>query len=111
MADTPPPVEHDAESQRFSVTLDGPGEVGYVHYAPTPSAQPETTDGADSTPHLVRFDYIFVPPAARGSGLNHRLLHAAFDHARAAGWTVEATCPYIRQSWLPRHPEYHDLLA
>ena len=38
------------------------------------------------------------------------LVRAALDHARAAGWKVEAQCSYS-SAWIAKHPEYQDLLA
>ena len=104
------PVQHDPAAQRFSLDLDG--QTAYVHYAPpAPPPGESSTDTTETTPAVIRFDYVFVPPSHRGKGVNSRLLKSAFDHARSAGWTVKATCPYIRDAWLPRHPEVHDLLV
>jgi predicted GNAT family acetyltransferase len=40
-----------------------------------------------------------------------RLAAAAFDQARAAGWRVRPTCPYLADAWVPRHQEVQDLIV
>jgi predicted GNAT family acetyltransferase len=60
---------------------------------------------------VVRFDRVFVPPSHRGRGVAGRLAAAAFDQARAAGWRVRPTCPYLADAWVPRHQEVQDLIV
>jgi predicted GNAT family acetyltransferase len=50
-----------------------------------------------------------VPPDLRHRGLANALAHAALEHARAKGYTVIATCPFVLQ-YLSRHPEYRTLV-
>jgi predicted GNAT family acetyltransferase len=51
-----------------------------------------------------------VPPSLEGRGIAARLVAAALDHARDAGWTVRPLCSYVR-SYMQRNPETQDLLA
>lgn len=51
-----------------------------------------------------------VPDALRGRGIAGQLVRAAFDRARAEGWTVAPQCSYAA-AWAERHPEVGDLLA
>jgi len=50
-----------------------------------------------------------VPSAARGQGAGGRLVQAALEHARAAGWRVIPSCWFVA-NWVARHPAYRDLL-
>ena len=89
------PITHDQHARRFELELDG--ETAYVDYRPL----------ADQ---VVEYRYVYVPPAHRGTGSAGRLLKFAFDHARQQGWTIRPTCSYIAGRFLPRFPEYHDLV-
>jgi len=48
--------------------------------------------------------------ARRGRGIAGQLTRAAFEHAKAQGWTVRPECSYAA-AWAERHPEYSDLTA
>jgi predicted GNAT family acetyltransferase len=51
-----------------------------------------------------------VPPQLEGHGIASKLVQAAFDHAKEAGWDVLPVCSYV-SSWARRHPEVEPLLA
>lgn len=51
-----------------------------------------------------------VPDAIGGRGIAGQLTRAAFEHAKAEGWTVRPECSYAA-AWAERHPEYSELLA
>ena len=51
-----------------------------------------------------------VKPEFGGRGVASRFATWAFEDARARGLKVVPSCPYIR-AWIPRHSEFHDLLA
>jgi len=51
-----------------------------------------------------------VPEAVAGQGIAGSLTRAAFEHARAQGWTVQPDCAYAA-GWAERHPEFGSLLA
>jgi predicted GNAT family acetyltransferase len=51
-----------------------------------------------------------VPPQLEGHGIASKLVQAAFDHAKQAGWDVLPVCSYV-SSWARRHPEVEPLLA
>jgi predicted GNAT family acetyltransferase len=55
-------------------------------------------------------DYVFAPPALRGTGASGRLMTAVAEEARAKGLSVTPICGYAA-TWLKRHKEYADLLA
>ena len=50
-----------------------------------------------------------VPPAYRGQGIAEKLCDAAFDYARSEGLAVLPSCKYVRDHFLPRNKECHDL--
>ena len=84
---------HDATG-RFTVVVDG--HVAELDYR---------VEGGTMT-----LFHTGVPEAIGGRGIAGDLVRAALDHARAAGWKVEAQCGYS-SAWIRKHPEYQDLLA
>jgi len=87
-------IRHDAAEHRFSVVVDG--HVAEIDYHMSGGTMVITHTG--------------VPEAIGGRGIAGDLVRAALDHARAAGWKVEAQCGYS-SAWIRKHPEYQDLLA
>ena len=87
-------IRHDADAGRFSVVVDG--VVAELEY--------RRDDGTITILHTG------VPSPIGGRGIAGDLVRAALDHARAAGWKVEAQCSYS-SAWIAKHPEYQDLLA
>ena len=82
-------VEHDEQRERFFVTLpEGEAELVYGEFS----------DG------ILDLRHTEVPPAARGEGVADALVRAALAFARARGYQVVATCPFV-QRWLKAHPE------
>ncbi|MEM1211067.1 MAG: GNAT family N-acetyltransferase [Planctomycetota bacterium] len=92
------PVTHDPDQSRFVLELWGTDEAFLLD-------QPLEADGQ------VAFTSVFVPDTHRGQGLAAQLADAAFQHARAAGWSVHPVCPYLRTAYLPRNPQHADVLA
>ena len=87
-------IRHDAEAGRFSVVVEGlEAEIEY-----------RRDNGTITILHTG------VPSPIGGRGIAGDLVRAALDHARAAGWKVEAQCSYS-SAWIAKHPEYQDLLA
>lgn len=89
-----PPVRHDAAARRFEVIVDG--HTCELDYRLSGSVMTITHTG--------------VPSAVGGRGIAARLVTAAFDVARTAGWRVVPACSYAAV-FVRRHPEYADLLA
>jgi uncharacterized protein len=87
-------VEHDPEKGRFFIRLDG--EEAYLVY---------TKRGS-----LLDFSYVFVPPAHRGKSHAGRLLIEGFEYAKREGFGVIPTCPFIAHEFLPRFPQYRELV-
>ncbi len=89
-------VTHNAEAERYEIRVDGE-LAGFTEAHPLEA-------GAVLFPHTI------IDPAFEGQGLASKLVAGAFDDIRARGLKIVPTCPYIL-GWLPKHPEYHDLLS
>ncbi len=87
-------ITHDEAGRRFSL--------------PTPAGQAELIYHLAG--QVMTITHTFVPPPARGSGVAAQLATSAFEFARQHQLKVVPACPYISQGFLPRHPQYADLL-
>jgi hypothetical protein len=62
------------------------------------------------TPELVVFTHTVVDPSVEGQGVGSDLIRWALDDARAGGYSVLPTCPFV-EGYIARHPdEYADLV-
>jgi predicted GNAT family acetyltransferase len=61
-------------------------------------------------PGVILFPHTKIVPAFEGQGMASKLVQGAFDDIRERGLRITVTCPYIL-GWLPKHPEYEDLVA
>lgn len=50
-----------------------------------------------------------VPEAFEGQGVGSKLARYALDYARANGYKVVPSCPFVN-SWLQKHHEYDDVV-
>lgn len=89
-------VTHNVEGERYEIRVDGE-LAGFTEAHPFP-------DGTVLFPHTV------IDSAFEGQGLASKLVTGALDDIRARGIKIHVTCEYIL-GWLPKHPEYQDLLA
>lgn len=89
-------VTHNADAERYEIAVDG-AFAGFTEAHPLDDVN-------------VLFPHTVIEPAFEGQGLASKLVTGAFDDIRARGLKIVPTCPYIL-GWLPKHPEYHDLLA
>jgi predicted GNAT family acetyltransferase len=55
-------------------------------------------------------DYVFAPPALRGTGAAGRLMTALAADARSKGLKITPICGYA-SAWLRRSHEFRDLVA
>ena len=60
-------------------------------------------------PKVAEINHTFVSDELRGQGVAAKLLQAAADTIRSAGWKARPTCSYA-VSWFDKHPEYADIL-
>lgn len=89
-------VVHNASQERYEIHI-GDETAGFTEAHPS-------GDGTVAFNHTVVFD------AFEGQGLASKLVAGAFDDLRERGVKAKVTCPYIL-GWLPKHPEYQDLVA
>jgi predicted GNAT family acetyltransferase len=89
-------VEHEPARLRFVIRLSDGGEATLSY---TPGTQ------------AWDFYHVFVPTTHRGQGLAAVVTRGAFDHVRGLGLGVVPTCPYVREQFLKRYPQYQDMVA
>ena len=92
-----PEVLHNASAQRYEIRI-GDELAGFTEAEPT------------DDPKVILFPHTEISPAFEGRGLASTLVQGALDDIRERGLRIKVTCPYIL-GWLPKHPEYEDLLA
>jgi predicted GNAT family acetyltransferase len=92
-----PEVLHNASAQRYEIRV-GDELAGFTEAEPT------------DDPNVILFPHTEIAAAFEGRGLASTLVQGAFDYIRERGLRIKVTCPYIL-GWLPKHPEYEDLLA
>jgi len=47
--------------------------------------------------HAINFTYTFVPESLRGRGIAEKLVRTALAWAKEQGFTMEASCWYVRR--------------
>lgn len=88
-------ARHDVENTRFVIALEGATAV---------------LDYERANERTLDFISTFVPVEHRNRKVGERLVMDALDYARAQGYRVIPSCPFVR-TVVRRHPEYQDLLA
>ncbi len=91
-----PEVVHDPTAQKFTIPL-GQEKEALLAY---------TEVNATWEAHTV-----IVPEEFRGQGLAEQLALAAFQKARAFGIKILPSCPYLTERFLPKHPEFSDVVT
>ncbi len=91
---TNPDIRHEPDHPRFATNVDGVEAVLDYH-----------REG-----DFMVITHTGVPDAIGGRGVAGQLTRAAFEHARAEGWSVRPACSYAA-GWAERHPEYSQLLG
>lgn len=87
-------IEHNPTEQSFGVRLDD--EYAYLEYS--------RVEGA------LSLDRVFVPPSFRGQGIAAELTESAFRYCQNNDLKVVPVCPYIKDQFLPEHPEWKSLV-
>ena len=86
---------HEPEAGRFSIDTEaGPAYLSYRHLAG----------------RVLDVNGTFVPRALRGGGIASQLTAHALQYARAHGYRVVPTCPFVA-AYIERHAQYRDLLV
>jgi predicted GNAT family acetyltransferase len=88
-------VHHEAARQRFMASV-GHGREAVLEYRVAASG-------------VLDYHHTFVPPEARGRGVASQLAFVALDYARAQGYLVRPSCPFVAR-FVAAHPEYADLI-
>jgi predicted GNAT family acetyltransferase len=91
----PVKVRHEPDRHRFVVPLEG-GEATLRY------------EQAGST--TLDFRTTFVPVRHRGRNIGETLVVEALAYARAQGYSVIPSCPFVR-TVVRRHSEYEDLIV
>ncbi|RAK51481.1 GNAT family N-acetyltransferase [Phenylobacterium deserti] len=87
-------LRNDPARSRYE--MEEQGEVSYADYR--------------LTGDRMYIDYVFSPPALRGSGAAGRLMSAVAQDAKDKGLKITPICGYAA-AWLRRSHDYRDLLA
>ena len=91
-------IKHEPDRGRFVLTLgEGEDDEAALRY--------------DRRGDVLDFYHVFVPPRYRNRGYAGRLVIAGFDYAREHNLKVRPTCPFISGEFLPRFPQYADLVG
>ncbi|MFH1978728.1 MAG: GNAT family N-acetyltransferase [Candidatus Aenigmatarchaeota archaeon] len=53
---------------------------------------------------------VIVPDKFSGQGIAEKLVLHVFNKARAKGYTIIPSCPYIKDKFLKDHPEFDDVV-
>ncbi|HLD77666.1 MAG TPA: GNAT family N-acetyltransferase [archaeon] len=91
-----PAVVHDPTAQKFTIPLGQDKEALLAYTEVNQTWDCHTT---------------IVPEEFRGQGLAEALATAAFQKARSLGMRILPSCPYLRERFLPRHPEFSDVVT
>nr|WP_244665447.1 GNAT family N-acetyltransferase [Xanthomonas phaseoli] len=87
-------AEHDPDRQRFNIDTDGHrAELAYRREG-----------------EIMTITHTQVPEAVSGRGIAAALVEDALTFARQHDLKVVAACSYA-DTYVRRHPQYHDLLA
>lgn len=89
-------ILHDPVGQKFYVPL-GKEEEAVVAYT--------------QINEYLDVHHVFVPDAFRGQGLSERMVKFAFDFAKRNRMKIIPSCPYVKEKFLPEHPEYRDIVS
>jgi predicted GNAT family acetyltransferase len=88
-------IHHLPDACRFAADIDG--ATAYISYR-------------ELGGRILDLDHTFVPVARRGAGIASQLTAHALSFARAEGYRVVPSCPFVA-AYIDRHPEYRNLLA
>ncbi|GBG82703.1 hypothetical protein CBR_g36233 [Chara braunii] len=80
-------------------------------YTPAERTQSETAENRSQAKSVLNLRHTYVPPRKRGLGLAASLCFFAFDFAKKNNLVVLPTCSYIKDTFLPQHPEFQDIVV
>lgn len=88
-------IRHNTDASRYETKLDD-GQLALIDY--------KLRDD------LMIMTHTEVPPEYEGRGIASRLAKFALDDARAQGYKVKPSCPFVK-NYIKRNPEYESLVA
>jgi uncharacterized protein len=86
-------IRHEPDARRF--VADVGGKTAYITYRQIDE-------------QLLELDHTYVPKETRGGGVASELTVHALEYARARGYRVVPSCPFVA-AYIQRHPEYREL--
>ncbi|MDI6720973.1 MAG: GNAT family N-acetyltransferase [Candidatus Aenigmarchaeota archaeon] len=60
---------------------------------------------------ILDVHHVYVPESARDHGIAESLATAAFEYAETNGLKIIPTCPYIKDTFLKKHPEWNNTVT
>ena len=88
-------IRHEPSAGRFVADVEG--GTAYIAYR-------------ERAGRVLDLSSTYVPRPARGGGIASHLTAHALQYARAGGYRVVPSCPFVA-AYVARRPEYRDLLA
>jgi predicted GNAT family acetyltransferase len=88
-------IRHEAARRRFAAAV-GQDREAVLEYRVAASG-------------VLDYYHTFVPPEARGRGVASEITSFALDYARAHGYLVRPSCPFVAR-FVAVHPEFADLV-
>ncbi len=58
----------------------------------------------------MNITHTYTPSELRGRGIAEQITLAAFEYAKKNNFRVVPSCSYVRDAFLSRHPEFHDIV-
>ena len=92
---SPLTIRHEPANRRFTADIEG--TTAFIRYR-------------EVAGRVLDLDHTYVPPAGRGGGIASQLTAHALTFARAGGYKIVPSCPFVA-AYIERHSEYRDLLA
>ena len=88
-------VLHDETKQQFSIKL-GEYEAVLLY---------------GKKGNVLDYYHIYVPDPFRKKGIAGKILIEAFEYAKKNSYQVVPSCPFIAGDFLPRFPQYQNLIV
>lgn len=87
-------IKHDITAQKFCITLE----------------KVEAILAYTEINNIWDIHTVIVPDAYRGQGIEDKITSHVFEEAKKKSFKIIPTCPYVRDTFLNKHPEYNDMI-
>ncbi|KAL6063916.1 N-acetyltransferase domain-containing protein [Balamuthia mandrillaris] len=110
----PAVVVHLPRERKFAINFSDGGTCCYhlqaMNGGPTHICRKEQAvlEYSEDKDGVLDYYHTFTPPSKRGQGIAAKLATAAFDYAKENDRKMRPSCWYLRDNFLPEHPEYKD---